>query len=185
MYKILWGGIAALMLGAFALAQQSHSPYAGQETRAIKALSEEAVQALRSGEGMRLAKAAELNHYPGPRHVLDLATPLQLSETQRAETQQIYDRMHREAVRLGVLIIDKERELEDLFATGAVDSQILQSLAQQIAQVQGDLRVAHLQAHIEMKRALSRGQIDTYDALRGYTDSTGSAPHIEPHHRQH
>jgi Spy/CpxP family protein refolding chaperone len=183
MGSLLSAFIILTMLAVPALAQHGHSPYAGQETRTIKALSEEEIQALLSGQGMGLAKAAELNHYPGPRHVLDLATPLQLSEPQRAETQRIYDRMHQEAVRLGTLIVDKERELEHLFAAEAVDSPTLQRLAKHIAQLQGDLRVAHLQAHVEMRRVLSREQIDTYDALRGYMTDAGPAPHTG-HQRQ-
>jgi Spy/CpxP family protein refolding chaperone len=185
MCRVLWGVVAVLMIPALVLAQHGHAPYAGQEKRALKALSEEEMQALLSGQGMGLAKAAELNHYPGPRHVLDLATQLQLSEIQRAETQQIYDRMHHEAVRLGALIVDKERQLDHLFATEAVDSATLQNLTQQIAQLQGDLRMVHLQAHVAMKRVLSREQIDTYDALRGYTASVGPAPHHEPQRRHH
>jgi len=184
MWKILWGSIAILMMAPLAIAQHGHSPYASQERRAIKALSEEEMQALLSGQGMELAKAAELNHYPGPRHVLDLATPLQISEPQRAETQQIYDRMHQKAVRFGALLIDKERELDHLFATETVDAQTLQHLTKHIAQLQGDLRLAHLQAHVEMKRVLSREQIDTYDTLRGYTVSTGAVPQSEPHHHR-
>jgi Spy/CpxP family protein refolding chaperone len=177
--------IMLFMTPALAVAQHGHSPYAGQETRAIKALSAEEIQALLGGQGMGLAKAAELNHYPGPRHVLDLATQLQLSEPQRTETQQIYDRMHQEAVRLGTLIVDKERELDRLFTVEAIDSHTLQSLTKQIAQLRGDLRVAHLQAHVEMKRVLSREQIDMYDALRGYTVSTVPAPDTGHHRHQH
>jgi len=184
MWKILWGSIAILMMAPLAIAQHGHSPYAGQERRAIKGLSAEEIEALPSGQGMGLAKAAELNHYPGPRHVLELATPLQISEPQRTETQGIYDRMHQEAVRLGALIVDKERELDHRFATEAVDSQTLQHLTKHIAQLQGDLRLAHLQAHVEMKRMLSREQIDTYDTLRGYTVSTGAVPQSEPHHHR-
>ena len=48
-------------------------PYAGQEARSIKALSDDDIAALRKGEGMGMAKAAELNGYPGPVHVLSLA----------------------------------------------------------------------------------------------------------------
>jgi Spy/CpxP family protein refolding chaperone len=185
MGKFLCVFVVVLMIPALVLAQHGHAPYAGQEKRALKALSEEEMQALLNGQGMGLAKAAELNHYPGPQHVLDLATQLQLSETQRAETQQIYDRMHHEAVRLGALIVDRERELEHLFATEAVDSSMLHNLTQQIAQLQGDLRVVHLQAHVAMKRVLSREQIDTYDALRGYTAGVGPAPHPEQQRRHH
>ena len=177
--------IMLFMTPALTVAQHGHSPYAGQETRAMKALSAEEIQALLSGQGMGLAKAAELNHHPGPRHVLDLATQLQLSEPQRAETQQIYDRMQQEAVRLGTLIVDKERELDHLFAAEAVEAQALQTLTQQIAQLQGDLRLTHLQAHVEMRRLLSAEQVDTYDALRGYTVSTVPAPDTAPHRRHH
>lgn len=53
--------------------QHEGSPYAGQESREIKALSPDEIAALRKGDGMGFAKAAELNGYPGPRHVLDLA----------------------------------------------------------------------------------------------------------------
>jgi Spy/CpxP family protein refolding chaperone len=173
------------MLAMSSAAQHDHSSYASQETRAIKALSAEDMQTLLSGQGMGLAKAAELNRYPGPRHVLDLATHLQLSETQRAETQQIYDRMHREAVRLGALVVDKERELDRLFATAAIDLQALQHLIKQIGQLQGNLRLAHLQAHVEMQRVLSPEQIDTYDTLRGYTVRTDLAPHTEQQRHQH
>jgi len=52
--------------------------YAGQETRKIKALSEDQIQGYLAGSGMGLAMAAELNHYPGPKHVLELAEKLQL-----------------------------------------------------------------------------------------------------------
>jgi hypothetical protein len=51
----------------------SEAPYAGHQERPIKALAPEEVAGLLGGEGMGYALAAELNHYPGPRHVLDLA----------------------------------------------------------------------------------------------------------------
>ena len=37
------------------------NPYAGQQARMIKALSDEDIAVLRKGEGMGMAKAAELN----------------------------------------------------------------------------------------------------------------------------
>lgn len=61
--------LAALGIVAPAAAQQhQHSPYVGLEKRQIKALSDLQIQQLRAGEGMSLALAAELNHYPGPDH---------------------------------------------------------------------------------------------------------------------
>ncbi len=185
MPKFFWTIAIFCIFATPGLGQHGQSPYAGQEQFEIKALSAEEMQALLSGHGMGLAKAAELNRYPGPRHVLDLAAPLQLSETQRAETQKIYDRMHREAVRLGALIIGKECELEHLFATGTVTADTLQRLATHIARLRGDLRLVHLQAHVEMKRVLSPEQIDAYDALRGYTASADTTPPTGHHRHQH
>jgi hypothetical protein len=76
--------VASLILSAPVLGS-SPSPYAGQETRALKTLSDEDIAALLKGEGMGMAKAAELNGYPGPRHVLDLAQELGLTDSQRLQ----------------------------------------------------------------------------------------------------
>jgi len=50
---------------------------------------------------MGFAKAAELNHYPGPKHVLQLADQLQLSEEQRQKRQRVFDEMNSKAINLG------------------------------------------------------------------------------------
>src|SRR3979490_2736187 len=75
------------------LAGAATAQYAGEQTRAIKALSNEDIAALLKGEGMGLAKAAELNGYPGPVHVLMLAKELKLTENQRQQIQAVFDRM--------------------------------------------------------------------------------------------
>src|SRR5207244_4142384 len=54
-------------------ASTSVSPYAGQQRRSVKALSEQQLSDLQAGRGMGLALPAELNGYPGPSHVLELA----------------------------------------------------------------------------------------------------------------
>ena len=83
-----------------AIAEEA-SPYAGEQDRPIKSLSEAEIRALQNGEGMGFARLAELNSYPGPRHVLDLAEDLALSEEQTEETRDLYDQMHRSAVATG------------------------------------------------------------------------------------
>lgn len=142
--------------------------YADQQVDEGKTLSTDEIQGLLNGEGMGMAKAAELNHYPGPRHVLDLASQLQLSEAQRSKAQEIYDRMRDEAVRLGRAILSKEEELGNTFKKDEVDSNKLKTLVMEIARLRGELRLVHLLAHLEMKRALSPGQIEKYDELQGY-----------------
>lgn len=157
------------------------SAQAGQDRPATKALADEEIQGLLQGEGLGAAKLAELNHYPGPRHVLDLADQLHLSEAQRARTQKIFDSMHEEAVRLGKLIIEKEQELENLFAGNNVDQNKIKKLLREIARLRGALRITHLQAHLEMKSVLSPEQIVQYDLLRGYAPDTRQIP--SHHHK--
>jgi Spy/CpxP family protein refolding chaperone len=169
----------------FALAQDLKSPYAGQEKREIKSLPVERIQEYLSGEGMGLAKAAELNHYPGPKHVMDLAEELYLSKGQLSETEEIYNKMHKEAVRLGTLIVEKEKILDSLFAEQKIDETQLQSLTARIARAQGELRFIHLRAHLEMKRVLSPEQIEKYDTLRGYESGGGKNSHQHHQHRHH
>lgn len=149
-------------------AQKNTSSYAGQEQREIKALSDADVKMYLEGHGMGLAKAAELNHYPGPRHVLDLATELKLSHEQFTKTQQAYDKMHAEAVRLGKMIVAKEKQLDSLYSTQKISEAQLRTLVGDLAKLQGELRFTHLNAHVEMKKILSPPQVAKYDELRGY-----------------
>jgi len=55
---------------------QSPQPYAGLQSRPLKALLDAQIADLRAGRGMTLALAAELNGYPGPLHVIELADAL-------------------------------------------------------------------------------------------------------------
>ena len=104
---------SALAAGMPAHAQQ---PYTGLEARPIKALSEQQMADLRAGRGMGLALAAELNGYPGPMHVLELAEPLALSDQQRAKVQELFAAMKAEAVPLGETLIAQEADLDKQFA---------------------------------------------------------------------
>lgn len=154
----------------------------GEERRELKSLSAEEIEQLLQGHGMGLAKAAELNHYPGPRHVLDMAAQLQLTPEQSAQTKATFDRMRDEAVRLGGQIVEREKALDDLFAKGDIDASKLQTATAEIARLQGTLRAAHLAAHLEMRRILSPAQIKKYDELRGYaTDKQTPAGHNHRH----
>jgi Spy/CpxP family protein refolding chaperone len=165
-------GAALLVCTQAAAAQTPAGPYAGEEQRPIKALAPAEVEQLRAGHGMGLAKAAELNHYPGPRHVLELAAELQLTPAQRAAAGRSYARMHARAVELGARVLAKEQELDRRFAHAHIDDATLVALTAEIARLQGALRATHLRAHLEMKRLLSPAQVKRYDALRGYKQAT-------------
>lgn len=146
-----------------------HSPYAGQQSREIKTLSPAEREGYLQGKGMGFAKAAELNHFPGPAHVLELAGELQLTDEQTARTREIHAHMQREAQRLGRALVEKERHLDELFAAERVTSRSLNTLLREIGLIQTDLRQVHLQAHLEQKMVLTPEQVAKYDVLCGYT----------------
>ena len=152
------------------------SPYAGQQSREIKALSEAQTQDILAGKGMELAKAAELNGYPGPMHALELADPLQLTPAQRAATTQLLN-LHKSEVRvLGRQLVEAERHLDYAFASQQIDAENLTRLTQQIGQLQAAVRNAHLQTHLRQTRLLTVQQVTQYQMLRGYGSNTFSPP---------
>jgi hypothetical protein len=116
------------------------SPYAGQETREIKALSAEDVDSYLTGKGMGLAKAAELNGYPGPAHVLQLAAELELTAEQKQRTQVVFERMEREAKTFGRELVDRERDLDRAFAAHKVTRESLDVQMRTIGELQGKVR---------------------------------------------
>lgn len=156
------------------------SPYSGQEVRAIKALSESEIADLLAGRGMGYAKAAELNGYPGPKHVLELADELHLSSGQREQTRAVFARMEASAKALGSKLVDAERELDSKFQEGTVTADALAVALSQIGALQAQLRGAHLQAHLEQARILKQGQVARYMELRGYRDDA-HADHTRHH----
>lgn len=128
------------------------------------------------GRGMGQARPADAAGVPGPLHVLELADQLQLSDQQRSATQRLYDSMQAEARRLGAAIVEREHALNRLFASGEIDQPQLQSLTKQIAQLRGELRALHLQAHLAQQVLLDPVQLARYRQLRG-------APHAgDAHH---
>jgi Spy/CpxP family protein refolding chaperone len=169
--------LAALVAPAMA---ESKSPYAGQEQRSIKALSDEDIRDLTEARGLGLAKAAELNSYPGPAHVLELADQLELSAAQRTATEALVAAMRDQARPLGAKIIEAERNLDRAFVEGRIDSESLRSQVVAIAALMGELRTLHLDAHIAQRALLAPEQIARYDALRGYR-AGGTLTENSPH----
>src|SRR6188768_885695 len=127
---------------AFVTSAQAQTPYAGMQTRQIKALSEQQVADLGAGQGMGLALAAELNGYPGPVHVLELADALQLTGEQRHATHQLMQAHKAEARELGAQVLAAEGELDRAFAGRRIDDAEIARLTARIGELQGRLRAA-------------------------------------------
>jgi len=108
---------------------------------------------------------------PGPKHVLELADSLALEVEQAAAVEEIFERMRREAVRLGAELLEAERELDQRFAHRHVQEDDVRRLTAEIGRIRGMLRATHLLAHVETLAVLRPEQVDAYGRLRGYTSN--------------
>jgi hypothetical protein len=176
--KSLVVGIGLSLVASVAVAQ---SPYAGMQNRPIKALSDRQVSDLKAGRGMGLALPAELNGYPGPAHVLELADKLGLSADQKARMQSLFDAMKAEAVPLGMKLLDQETALDRQFAGHSITAEALRSETAQIGVTQAELRNTHLKYHLQTVQILTADQMQRYAALRGYGSA---APMQHQHHME-
>jgi Spy/CpxP family protein refolding chaperone len=160
--------VALLVCGSAGKAEEA-STHAGQTTPEIKSLSATEIQGYLEGREMDLAKTAELNGYPGPAQVLELATQLQLTPQQRAKAEHL-KRSMKAAARLGHWLVEAERRLNTLFAKGEADDEKITPLVRRIGSLEGEIRLVHLRANIEMRRALTADQIKKYDQEHGHAD---------------
>src|SRR5438552_6985682 len=99
--------LSMFVLVFVASAAAGDKPYTGQQVRGVKALSDQEIADYLQGHGMGLSKVAELNHYPGPRHVLDQADDLGLTKEQLAKAKAIWEGMDSKARTLGTMIVAK------------------------------------------------------------------------------
>jgi Spy/CpxP family protein refolding chaperone len=162
--------------------QQHQTPYAGMHQRGVKALSDQQIADLRAGRGMGLALAAELNGYPGPMHVLELADQLDLTADQRTKVRQLFDSMKAEAIPVGTKLIEQETELDRMFASRTITAERLKTMTSSIAATQGALRDTHLKYHLSTAAILSQHQMRRYADLRGCAGGDANPQH---QHRRH
>ena len=145
------------------------SKYIGQEQREIKSLSNEDIKELRTGAGWGLAKAAELNGLPGPKHILEMKKKIGLTPEQEKMVIALYKEMNEDAIRLGAKLIEYEEELNSRFAERNIDEKILDDLLGKISATYKSLRFTHLSAHLKTPVILTENQIKKYNTLRGYS----------------
>ena len=179
MYRILLTAAVALL--PLAATAQTSQPYAGLDSRPIKALSAQQIDDLRAGRGMGLALAAELNGYPGPLHVLQLADQLGLSAGQKVRVSELFEAMKAEAMSLGERLVAQEAALDTLFADRRATEETVATATAEIGDTQGRLRAAHLKYHLATLQAMLPDQVSRYAELRGYTASGTGTPHRHRH----
>jgi Spy/CpxP family protein refolding chaperone len=187
-HALLLAGLitAGLTIAAAAETRHHHavSPAAGPEDAATSSLSAKDVEDLAAGRGWSFAKPAELNGYPGPLHVLELAETLNLTAEQRAQVQAIFDRMAAAARETGPKFITAERALDQAFRSRTVNETTLLERVEAAETLRAALRRIHLAAHLETTPILTPEQRRISLALRGY-NAQQTPQHGDRHHRQH
>jgi len=179
------GAVASLSAVAASDGQdqvQNQTPYAGQETRAIKSLSPKDIEDLKNGRGWGLAKAAELNGMPGPAHLLEMKDKIGLTAVQVNAIQKLFDAMKTHAVPLGKQLVALESVLNKAFAHRKIDEKSLKVSLGRIGKVRSELRFVHLSTHLKTLDILSATQVDHYNRLRGYKGSAKEDPKDPGHH---
>ena len=153
----------------------AETPYAGMQSRTVKALSEQQIADLNAGRGMGMTLAAELNGSPGPSHLLELAEKLELTAV--TAVRSLFESMKRDSIPLGTKLIEQESELDRQFAAHTITPEILRDATAAVARTQGELREAHLKYHLSTAALLDAGQMQRYAALRGYAEPSAHHHH--------
>jgi len=135
------------------------SKASSEETSPIKSLSFKEYASYQNGDDMGMSKPAELNSYPSPSKALALAKELKLNDLQRKQLQAAEEALDFKAKEMGRFILQHEKKLNDLFSTGKVNEGSVIYYCNQIGLYQGELRNAHLQAHLKARRILTPDQV--------------------------
>ena len=169
--------VAALIFGVGSVyAQQAHSPYAGEQNRAITSLSADDQKALANGEGWGLAKPAELTGVPGPAHLLELSEKIGLSPEQVAKLQKLFKDMKAQAIALGNEYMAAEKAVDDYFRSASFSDRELRQRVDQAEQARANLRFLHLSYHHRTLDVVTPEQVKQYNELRGYSQKTLDDP---------
>ncbi len=120
---------------------------------------------------MGLALAAELNGYPGPRHVLDLADKLELSAEQKERMQKLFDSMKAEAEPLGEKLLAQEAALNKQFAEQTITPESLKAATAEIGLTQAQLR-----SLTDREYTLGRTSSAIFHVERIYFERLNAAP---------
>lgn len=170
-------GLVVFATISYAANTSKANPYSGQDSREIKSLAAEDIGSYLAGKGMGLAKAAELNGYPGPSHVLALAGELGLSAEQKQRTEALFKAMEAKAKEIGRTLVDEERKLDQSFASRSITSETLTLSLKRIGELQAQVRQAHLESHLAQVEILIPEQVSSYMKLRGYGGTEKSMEH--------
>ncbi len=184
-HDVRWLSAAALSLAALASGSMESGGRLGQAAWAVepaqlpvRSLTTEEIRGLQEGDAMGLERAAELNGYPSPAHILEAARAgkIDLFADQRQAIERIRSATKAKAQSLGRAILAEEAALEAGFRTGRITDADLARQVEAIGRTLAELRLTHLRAHLLTADLLRPQQIEEYYQFRGY--ATPSSGHV-------
>lgn len=143
----------------------------------IRGLDQDTIEGYLTGKGLGQALPAELNGYPGPRHTIDMAEELELTEEQLAQVQALFDDMQSAVIPLGDKYLESVAELELAFREDTITDEYLHSQLEKITGIEAQMRYVHLSTHLATIDILSHDQIMQYNMMRGYGDGMDHEQH--------
>ena len=163
--------------GTTAKATPTPSAYVSLLDSEIRGLDQDTIEGYLTGKGLGQALPAELNGYPGPRHTIDMAEELELTEEQLAGVQTLFDDMQSAVIPLGEQYLEVVTELELAFREGTITEEYLQNLLEKITSIEAQMRYVHLSTHLATIDILNQDQIMQYNMMRGYMDGMDHEQH--------
>jgi hypothetical protein len=133
---------------------------------AMVTMSHDEIVGLLEGKGLGMAKAAEKNGFPGPKHVLELEDKLELTDEQKVEVTDIFVDAQVDFRTLGREVVEAEAALNRAFAARGISQAQIASLTRAAAEARGNLQARHLAAHVATRPVLSDAQVQKYVELR-------------------
>jgi Spy/CpxP family protein refolding chaperone len=171
MRRSTWWLTAVLLIatgpaGAQTGHEHGHGGGDAQAHRRVEACQREFDQVVADGRGAGLAFAADQNGYPGPLHVLELKDRLGLTSQQEMRIRALLEAMFAESRPRAARLAEAEARLGRIFADGNAADAAVRAAVADAERARGEVRLAHLLAHLRTRDLLTEEQRQIYHRLR-------------------
>jgi Spy/CpxP family protein refolding chaperone len=174
--------VAALLVPLFVMAAQASDSQVDKSAtvdakQSIKPISEYNLPGVGKGEGAGSGEAAELNGYPGPAHVIQMAANLGLDDRQIGAVKAIHEEMLQAVRAIAGEVKERQHELDALFESGTVTVAALEKATSAVSEAQGRLHFVHFRAHLKTREVLTPSQISTFKQIQAQASMESAGSH--------